>query len=482
MRLAAAAITVATALSATPVAAETLREALARAYATNPTLTAARAGQRATDESVPIQRARGLPGVNATANYNDYIDPGTATTSSIGRSLTGGVTVSVPIYEGGLVRNGVRAADARVQAGQANLRDTELSLFSQVVGAYMDVIRDSAIVALNAKQVEVLRINLEATSDRFQVGDLTRTDVAQSQARFALAQGQFEQAEAQLIASKESYVRLVGTPPGTLEPPPPLPGFPATPDAAVAVAIDNNPGLLAAIRRREAARFDIGVAKAGRLPRLSVVGSEQYSNYLGSLRVTGFPGALPQTSRTTTVGLQATIPLFQGGGPGAQVRQAQALDAQATETVTLTERSVVAQTRSAYASWRASTEQIASYESSVAATALSLEGVRAENSVGNRSILDILNAEQETLNAQVNLVSARRNAYVAGFTLLAAMGKAGAKDLGLAGGVLYDPQVNYDRVRHSVNDFASDGIAAPVATRTVDSPAQTPALMGPPVR
>ena len=475
-------LTLAAAVAGTAAPADTLRDALAKAYATNPTLTAARAGQRAVDENVPIQRARGLPGVSSTVGYNEFLEPSAASTSTIGRAGTVGLSLSVPIYQGGAIRNGVRAADARVQAGQAGLRDTELSLFSQVVGAYMDVIRDSAIVSLNRAQVGVLNVNLEATRDRFQVGDLTRTDVAQSQARLALAQGQLEQAEAQLIASKESYIRLVGTPPVALAPPPPLPAFPATPDAAVTVAIDNNPGLAAALRRRDATRFDIGVARASRLPRLSAVGSEQYSNYLDSLRVTGFPGGLPQTSRSTTIGLQATIPLFQGGGPGAQVRQAQALDAQATENVTLTERSVVAQTRSAYASWRASNEQIASFETSVAATALSLEGVRAENSVGNRTILDILNAEQEALNAQVNLVSARRNAYVAGFTLLAAMGRAGAKDLGLDGGTLYDPQVNYARVRHSLNDFASDGIAAPVATRTVDSPAQTPALIGPLVR
>lgn len=463
---------------AAPLTAETLREALAKAYATNPTLTGARAGQRATDESVPLTRARGLPNVGASATYNEFVETGSLSFNAAARQLNLGLQLTVPIYQGGAIRNGLRAADARVSAGQAGLLDTELSIFSQVVGAYLDVIRDSAIVSLNRGQVGVLRTNLQATQDRFEVGDLTRTDVAQSQARLSLAQGQFEQAQALLIASKESYIRLVGSPPVMLEPPPPLPNLPVTPDAAVTIAIDNNPGLAAAIRRRDASRFDVNVARASRLPSVAAIASESYQNFLGSLG--GGMGRSPvQSTRSTTVGLQATIPLFQGGGPGAQVRQAQAFEAQAIEAVTLTERSIVAQTRASFASYRASNELIVSSESAVAASTLALEGVRAENGVGNRTILEILNAEQELLNSQVNLVSARRNAYVAGFSLLAAMGRAGARDLGLDGGALYDPQVNYNRVRRSINDWANDPQPQPVATRTVDSPAQTPALVGP---
>ncbi len=467
---------------AVPVSAETLREALVKAYHTNPTLTGARAGQRATDETVPIARARGLPSVNTTASYSEYLEQGSNNFLSPSRGFNAGLNLNVPIYQGGAVRNAVRAADSRVQAGQAGLRDTESSLFSQVVGAYMDVIRDSAIVSLNQVQVNVLRVNLDATRDRFQVGDLTRTDVAQSESRLAVAQGQLESANADLIASKESYIRLVGNAPGTLDAPPPLPNLPSSADMATAIAIDNNPGLAAAKLRRTAARYDTGAARAARLPKLSAIGSEGYTDYLGSLPSFGTGGTTTQTSRTTTVGLQASLPLFQGGLPAAEVRQAQALESQAIETVTATERSIIAQTRAAYASWQASNDIIKSSETAVAASELSLEGVRAENSVGNRSILDILNAEQELTNAQVNLVSARRNAYVAGFALLAAMGKAGVNDLGLDGGPLYDPQVNYRRVRNRINDFDSDPRPAPVATRTVDTPAQTSALIGPPVR
>ena len=466
--------------SAGPLSAETLREALVKAYQTNPTITGARAGQRATDENVPIARARGLPGLNATSSYNEFLETASNSFTSPARQFSAGLTLSIPIYQGGAILNATRAAETRVAAGQAGLRDTEASVFSQVVGAYMNVIRDSAIVSLNQKQVGVLRVNLEATRDRFQIGDLTRTDVAQSQSRLALAQGQLENAQSQLISSKENYIQLVGTAPTALEPPPPLPNLPGSADMAVAVALDGNPGLDAAKQRREATRFDVKTARAGRLPKLSAVGTENYIDYLGSLGSlgTGATG-VRQTSRSTTVGLQASLPLFQGGGPGAQVRQAQALESQSIEVVTATERSIIAQTRSAYAAWQASNQIIASSETAVAASSLSLEGVRAENSVGTRSILDILNAEQELLNAQTNLVTARRNAYVAGFSLLAAMGKAGVTDLGLDGGPLYDPQVNFRRVRRSINDWASDPKPAPVATRTVDTTAQTPALIGP---
>ncbi|UVO53407.1 TolC family outer membrane protein [Sphingomonas sp. SUN039] len=466
--------------TACPLSAETLREALVKAYQTNPTITGARAGQRATDESVPIARSRGLPAVNTTAQYNEFLETASNSFTSPRRQFSAGLTLSVPIYQGGAVRNSTLAAETRVAAGQSGLRDTEQSVFSQTVAAYMNVIRDSAIVALNRKQVGVLRTNLEATRDRFQIGDLTRTDVAQSESRLALAQGQLEQAQSNLIGSKENYIQLVGTAPVALEPPPPLPNLPGSADMAVTVALDGNPGLAAAKQRRDASAFDVKTARAGRLPKLSAVGSENYTDYLGSLGNlgTGATG-VSQTSRSTTVGLQASIPIFQGGLPGAQVRQAQALESQAIETVTATERNIVAQTRSAYAAWQASNQLIASSEAAVAASSLSLEGVRAENSVGTRSILDILNAEQELLNAQTNLVAARRNAYVAGFSLLAAMGKAGVQDLGLDGGPLYDPQVNYRRVRRSVNDWASDPKPAPVATRTVDTVAQTPALIGP---
>jgi outer membrane protein len=459
--------------------AETLRDAMMKAYQTNPTLNAARANQRANDETSPIARARGLPTLDGTVTYNENLKRSANSFGSPKRILSTGLNLSVPIYQGGSVKNSLAAAEQRIAAGQASLRDIESTLFSQTVAAYMDVIRDEAIVGLNQKQVKVLTVNLEATRDRFEVGDLTRTDIAQSESRLATADSQLRSGEAQLIVSREQYIRLVGNAPGELAPPPPLPNLPASPDIAVSIALEKNPDLLAAKKTAQAAKFDINVARAARLPRLSAFANADSSNFLGSL--SSRPGLPPfeQKQLTSAAGLQATVPLFQGGGSGAQIRQAQARSSQALEQIIEAERSVVAQTRSAYASWRSSNAVIASSETAVSAASLSLEGVRAENSVGNRSILDILNAEQELLNAQVQLVSARRNAYVAGFTLLAAMGQAEARDLGLDGGTLYDPQLNADRVRSRLWDWGNDPEQGAVSTRTIDTPAQNPAIAVP---
>jgi outer membrane protein len=461
-------------LAATPATADTLREALAKAYDRNPTLTGARAAQRVNDENVPLARADGLPSANATADYNENVVRSSTSFTSPLRSATGAVAVEVPIYRGGAVANSIRAAERRVEAGVETLRATEASVFSAVVAAYMDVIRDQAIVRLNRENLNVLRVNLQATNDRFEVGDLTRTDIAQSQARAALAESDLRAAEAQLIASRERYIQLVGDAPDALEPPPPLPNLPTSPDAAVAVAIANNPDLKAAEKQREAARYDVRVAQAARLPRLSAFAQGSYTNFLGTLGNFDPSLATDQDTSSAVVGVQGTIPLFQGGRPGALVRQAQARSSQVIEQSIEIERDVIAQTRASYASWQSALQVIESSQVAVDANTLSLEGVRAENSVGNRTILDILNAEQELLIAQVELVSARRNAYVAGFSLLAAMGQAEARTLGLDGGALYDPTVNYKRVRNRIWDWDQDPTPQPVATRTVDTPAQNP--------
>jgi len=448
--------------------AETLQGALAKAYASNPTLTGARAGQRATDENVPIQKAAGRPGAEVTGSYSESILKPTISFTSPQRTVNAQAQLNVPLYAGGAVRNGVKAAKVRVEAGQANLRGTEASIFSQVVAAYMDVIRDSAIVSLNLANVRVLEVNLQATNDRFEVGDLTRTDVAQSQSRLALAQSDLQTAQANLITSRENYIALVGSAPDDLAPPPALPGLPATPQTAVQVALADNPDIIAAEKSRDAARYDVKVAKAGNLPTLSAFTQAGYTNYLDTLE-NGTVGGGSQINKQAQAGVQLSIPLYQGGRVAAQVRQRQAQLSQTMEQEIETERSVISQTRAAYASWQASLQTIESSQKAVDASSLSLEGVRAENSVGSRTILDILDAEQEALNARVQLVTARRNAYVAGFSLLAAMGHAEADDLGLEGGALYDPMVNYDRVKGKWFDWDYGTTPTPAATRTVDS-------------
>ena len=457
---------------ASPAFGETLQQALQQAYNSNPTITGARAGLRATDETVPLARANGLPNASVEADYTNSLVKGANAYLEPSRSITVTPQVSMPIYSGGGVRNSIRAAKTRVEAGRANLRETESDLFTEVVGAYMDVIRDEAIVGLNAQNVHVLEVNLKATNDRFQVGDLTKTDVAQSQARLAQARSDLETAQSNLIASRENYVRLVGTPPGELEPPPALPLLPRSPEEAVQIALTDNPTLLAAKKASEAYGYDVKAARADRLPKLSLFANGQYYNYLNTLENVGDVGRAPNSGKSAQAGIQLTIPLYQGGRPAAEVRQAQAYQSQAIEQVTAAERQVIDNARSNYAAWQAAEQVIKSSNVAVDANRLSLTGVRAENSVGNRTILDILNAEQELLNAQVTLVSAQRDAYVAGFALLAAMGHAEAKDLGLAGGGLYNPLANFNRVHHKMWDWDEDPAPTPVATSTANTPAQ----------
>ena len=457
------------ALAAGTASADTLREALVSTYQTNPTLTGEREALKATDATVAIARSQGRPHVSATAGINrDLSRSGILETGGSGPTLSVGADVSMPLFSGGRISNSVEAAKTRVEAERANLRGVEGDVFTQAVAAYMDVIRDRAVIELNQNNVKVLETNLEATSDRFEIGDVTRTDVAQSEARLQLGRSILATSQGRLAASEQEYRRVIGHEPADLAPPPPLPPLPVNPDQAVQIALANNPDIEAANSDVRAAGYDVNVARALRLPTLSAVGSGTYVNELG-----GHIAGVPSTGGQTSVGLAATVPIYQGGEPGARIRQAQALEGQTLEQAVGTERGVVAQTRSAFATYKAALETISSQETAVKANELALEGARAERSVGTRTVLDVLNAEQELLNSQVLLVTARRDAYVGGFQLLNAMGQAEARDLGLDGGPLYDPLGNYRRVAGDWNDWSSDPRHTPAATRTV-----TPAELG----
>jgi outer membrane protein len=456
--------------------ADTLREALVSTYRSNPTLTGQRETLRATDANVAIARAAGRPQVSASVGINrDLTQSGSLRRLGKGPYLSSGVDLSYPLFNGGGVRNNIAAAQTRVEAGRATLRAVEGDVFTEAVAAYMDVIRDRAIVELNANNVRVLTTNLEATRDRFEIGDLTRTDVAQSEARLQLGRSNLATAQGRLAASEQNYRRVIGHAPGELAPPPPLPPLPATGDEAVRIALVNNPDLIAVNRQAIASGYDVRVARAGRLPTVSAVASGDYVNTLGGSVGTDFSGAEnPRSGTATSIGVNTRIPLYQGGLPSARIRQAQAFEGQVLEQVIGTERAVVAQTQSAFATYQAAQSAIQSNTTAVQANELALEGARAERSVGTRTVLDVLNAEQELLNSQVALVSAKRDAYVAGFQLLNAMGQAEADDLGLDGGPLYDPRGNYRRVAGNWNDWANDPRHTPVATRTV-TPQELPA-------
>ena len=401
------------ALMTSTASADTLREALVSTYRSNPTLTGQREALKSTDAGVAIARAGSRPNVSATVGVTrDITQAGLLTRTSNGPFVSGALNLSYPIFSGGSIRNQIAAAKTRVAAGRATLRAVEGDVFTEAVGAYMDVIRDRAIVELNQNQVKVLSTNLDANRDRFQIGDLTRTDVAQSEARLSLGRSTLATAQGRLTSSEENYRRVIGDDPGVLAPPPPLPPLPATADQAAQIAIANNPDLIAITRQAEAAGIDVRTASASRLPTVSATGSANYIRTFGGNAGfnpnTGQRGTLEGTA--TTVGVQGRIPLYQGGLPAARVRQAQAIEGQTLEQRVATERAVVANARAAFATYHAASDAIASNKVAVDANELALEGARAENSVGTRTILDVLNAEQELLNAQVALVSAQRDA------------------------------------------------------------------------
>jgi outer membrane protein len=458
---------------------ETLNEALAAVYDKNPKMTAQRASVRVADEDANIARSAGLPTIEGTATYRENLlngdEPPGLFVSNPDRQVVGGLNVTAPLLTFGAVSNSVSAAESRIEASRMGLRGTEAELFTAVVGAFMDVLRDEAVVQLNQRNTEVMRYTLRETSERQRAGNRGPTDVAQAEARVALAESQLETAQAQLISSREAYIQLVGHAPGSLQPPPPLPVMPATAQEAVVIAIGDNPDLLAAQAEQRAASFDVEAADAGLYPRVNGIGGLNYYDYLGSLD----PGTGPndgQQGTTAFVGVEVRVPIFMGGRLTSQLRQAQAQHAVAMENVLDAEREVVADVRSAYATWVAAERVIRSSQRGVDANTKVVAGLRAETTVGFRPLLDLLNAEQELLNSEVTLVTARRDAYVAGFELLAAMGRAEARDLNFDTGMLYDPAVNYERVRDLAVTFERDPDPVVQSSSTVDTPPQDSAV------
>ncbi len=449
----------------------TLDQALVQTYWTNPTLTGKRAELRAVDETAALARAAGRPQINGQMGTQNNYNGLTRFTDN-GRQVTAGVKLAYPVFTGGRVQNAVRAADKRVLADRGDLRNTEGQVMVQAVGAYMDVIRDQAILDLNGGQVQLLEANLSANQRRLVVADVTKTDVAQSEARLALARSSLASAEGQLTASKEAFRQVIGAWPVGLQPPPPLPPLPGTPNDGVEMAMHDSPTLAIVSAQRDAAHFDTRSAKAERMPSVSLSTQHSYTNYLGTLEQTlGVPsGTLNNTVEATSVAVTMTVPLFQGGAASAKVRQAQAYESQALETTVLAERGIIANVRAAFAQYHATESQILASQAAVNSNVLALNGVKAENNVGSRTTLDVLNAEQELLNARVALVSAQHDHYAAGFALLNAMGQADAHALNLDIGPGYNVVDNYNRAQHTWSDW-SDGPEPTVKATRTDSAA-----------
>jgi outer membrane protein len=440
---------------AAPAFAETLADAVALAYQTNPTLQAERAQLRATDEEYPQAQSGLRPSVNASASYA-YQDqqvsvPRTPTATVTGGTGTALVSLSQPLYSGGRVTSRIDAAAADILAERENLRHTEISVLQSVVQAYVDVRRDAEQLAISKDNVSVLAQQLEETKARFDVGQLTQTDLSQSEARLARAKSQLATAQARLADARAAYVAAVGQAPGDLAPEPPIaPALPASVDAAFAAAEADNPQLRQAAFLEAASDARLAEARAQTRPTVSASAQLGYvGSQLGvSSSFGGAPGQLEQ-EQGVTVSISATQPIFTGGLTSSQIRQAaeqRNVARQQVESARRTANEAVAeawdQLLGAQASRTADEQQVASNQ-------VALEGVRAEQGVGLRTVLDVLNAQQELETSQLALVGDRHDEYVAAVAVLAATGRLDAR-LFASGERPYDPKANFAKVRHAI--------------------------------
>ncbi|WP_339855414.1 TolC family outer membrane protein [uncultured Nisaea sp.] len=410
---------------APPTTAETLSEVLAYTYRTNPTLNAARANLRVVDEGVPRAKGGWLPTVSSTLSVGYYnADVDTNVSSSDGSSTPKSAILSVtqPLYRGGRTVADVNSAEYSVQQERANMFDTEQNTLLNALTVYMNVIRDQSVLELQKKNRARLETQLQATRDRFEVGEVTRTDVAQSEARVAIAEADLIQAEGNLISSRVAYERIVGTVPSELESPDIDASLPESREEAVEQSVINNFTLIAAkfdeLRLSETVDLVFGEL----LPSVNLVGSAEYAEDSGF-----------NDDKTTelTVTAQVIIPIYQKGQVSARVRAAKENANRSRIVVESIRRDTVDLAARAYEAWQTSVAQISALEASVDAAEIALDGVEQEAAVGARTVLNVLDAEQELLDSQVSLVSANRDEVVAAYTLLLAMGKLTAADLEL---------------------------------------------------
>ena len=432
-----------------PVAAQTLDQALATAYANNPTLAAQRAAQRATDEGVP----QALSGWRPTISFSSEIgrqrqlyDPNTASLRDQTLTpFTNSLSLSQPVYRGGRTVAGTQSAEALVQAGRATLAVTEQQVFLQVVTAYADVIRDQAVLELNRNNEQVLRRTLEATQDRFRVGEITRTDVAQAEARLSRATSDRISAEGALATSRAAFERAVGEVPRQLVQPSKFPQQPASRDDVLRVAMAENPELMAAVWREESSRYDIRAASGALLPSVSLNASAVRAEESSSRDV---------VSESAKITAQVTVPLYESGSVYSQVRQRRQVNSQRKLQIDEVRRLVQQTAAQSWENLTTARANIVSRRAQIEASRVALEGVIQEAQVGARTTLDVLDSEQEFLDSRVALVRAERDELVAVYTLQSALGRLTARQLGLPVD-LYDPVQNYDRVRDKW--FGTDG-------------------------
>jgi outer membrane protein len=437
----AALLLVAVSLSnAIPANAESLRQALENTYRANPKIDAERARLRATDEEVPKARSGWLPTVQGSAEYGSQsLTTKPATTGAGDTSPAGyGINVTQQVFSGFRTVNTVREAEAVVRAGRENLRQVESTTLLEAVTAYVDVVRDGAIVRLRERLVNVLTVDLNAAETRRTVREVTKTDVAQARARRAKAVSELDAAKSNLKTSRAIYERVVGHAPERLtDPSGKLPQLPKTIEEALRVAERESPNVVSAQYREQAARHAVDKIWGELLPDVRLEASYQRRNDLS---------ASIGEQETASISGRLNIPLYQGGETHARVRQAKHTHVSRVQEIEQARAETQALTTGAWSKLTSLRAQIKSDLVQVEANRVALEGVREEEKVGQRTLLDVLNAEQELLNAETQLVITKHDLVVAGYTLLATIGRLNAENLAVAEEI-YDPEAHYHDVR-----------------------------------
>ena len=425
-------------------AAAPLDQVLATTYAGNPTLAAQRSQLRAADEGVPQALAGWRPTVTVTASagrgtYFSNMVPSRFEATRNPR--TGALTVTQPLYSGGRTVAATAQAEANVQAERARLHATEQSVLLAATNAYLNVVRDEQVLALSINNEQVLKRQLEATQERFQVGELTRTDLSQAEARLARAVADRIGAEGTLKTSRANYLNAVGAAPDGLVLPGMPAGLPARLDDATAAALADNPNVVAADRGADAAREAVDVVFGELLPTVSVQADVTRTLDNGTLSANEV-----YSTTAKEVLLNLSVPLYEGGGTYARLRAAKQTAGQRRTEADQARRDAVEATSKAWEGLDSARAQVRSYESQVRASEVALAGVREESLVGSRTVLDVLNAEQELFDARVNLARAQHDQLAAAFQLKAAVGQMTAENLALPVD-RYDPDAHYQAVR-----------------------------------
>jgi len=447
------------ALATSAASAETMSSALARAYASNPDINQQRAAVRGLDENIPKAKAGWLPKVNATASVGAQytylrVAPTRIDESHLTRQRPNGakyddatprgygVTASETLFDGFRTLNSVRQAESQAFGARETMRNTEQTILLNAATSYMNVLRDTAVVNLRKNNISVLEEQLRQTRDRFQVGEVTRTDVAQAEASLAQSRSDFFAAQSLLRASVAAFRQYVGVDPKNLAPAKSVEGLlPKQLKAAVDISQVEHPAIGSALHNVDVAAYAVKVAEAALYPTLSVNGA--LNRQLDSQGLTG------QKLFSASVSGQLNVPIYQGGSEYATIRQAKEQLGQARLAADLARDQVRALVVTNWSQLETARAQLISGQAAVTAAEIALNGIREEAKVGQRTTFDVLTAQQTLLNTRVVLVTAQRDRVVASYAVLAAMGHLSASRLNLTA-QLYDPTVHLDQVKNKL--------------------------------